>query len=259
VTASRAPDGLAWPSPPVLVDTSEQTPLAFGHVPAMWEAGAPVHHGQIDAHRCDPRHPLFGLLGSRSRLPYPWPCIRANLAEGDYQLLDVRTGMALDRFAAIETKRGDLVSSYTYGRDRLEEEFARMRSYRFRAIVATVSMEALVGTGTARQPSGARGKEASLIGSILALSWDYGVQPFFMPDPEHAEYMVAFLLARAWRLALTEDPSLLAAVRLAEMNDAAHARPERKPVSPPPMLPAGGMAITHHEARRRAEEGRARR
>jgi hypothetical protein len=237
-TPIRAPDRLPWPSPRVAVDTSEQNPLTFGYVAAAWEPNAPVHHGQIDADKCDPKHHLFRLLGERSRLPYPWHAERANLGEGDYQLLDVRSGAPIPHLCAIETKRADLVASYTGGRDRLEAEFLRMRPYRFKAIVATCSLERLVGKSTERQPSAAVGKEAGLIGSILALSWDHGVQPFFMPSADHAEYIVAFLLARAWRLALSEDPPMLAAVRLVEANERAGCAPvvlPRDPRTSPPI------------------------
>jgi hypothetical protein len=149
-------------------------------------------------------------------MAYPWHATRANLGEGDYQLLDPRAGAPLPHFAAIETKRKDLVSSLTWGHDRLEAEFARLAPYRFKALVATVSMECIVGSGPGKQPTGAVGKEASLVGSILALSWDYRVPIYCMPNVDFAEYIVAFLLARAWKVALSEDGGLLTECRRLE-------------------------------------------
>lgn len=276
--SARAPDGKPWPVPRVCVDTSEQTPLAFGHVPAAWEPNAPVHHGQVDHRKLG--DPLFAALGRRFHVPYPWHCSRANLQEGDYQLQDVRTGAPLANFAAIETKRGDLVSSLTWGHERLEDEFRRLRAYRFRALVAAVSVECVAGMNTVeemaeriadalaedadgavpeetragwvraaaaalgaslprplQQPRGAEGKEASLIGSILSLGWDNAVPVHMMPNPSRAEYMVAFLLQRAWKVALTENPPLLAEVRRLEAIDRAHGRPVPAVKVPVPRVP----------------------
>lgn len=218
ISHACAPDRLPWPSPPILVDTSEQTPIAFGHVPAMWEEGAPVHYGQRDAHP----HSIFRRLVS----PYPWRCIRANLAEGDYQLEDPRTpGAPIPMWCAIETKRNDLVSSMTAGRVRLEAEFARLAGYKYPALVACVSNERLLGLNDLKQPRNAEGKELSLIGTYIALSFDYRVPWEAMPDRAVAEYEVAWRLLRAWRVWLCEVPEGLAEVRRIEANDRAHERP----------------------------------
>lgn len=251
IARTKAPDGLPWPKPHVAVDSSEQTPIAFGHVPAMWEESAPVHYGQID----ELRRPLFDRLKSR----YPWRCERAKLGEGDYQLVDPRTGAPIPRWAAVETKRADLVASLTVGHDRLESEMARLAPYAFPALVASCSVERLVGadgqetaegmreraaavaeaawasdgadfgcagdairalsltTGIPlRQPRAAEGKEVSLIGSMLALSRRYRIPWYPMPTVEIAEYTVAWLLLDAWRTWLVEVSEGLAACRVAE-------------------------------------------
>lgn len=206
IARAKAPDGKSWPPPSVLVDSSEQTPIAFGHVPALWEEGAPVHYGNVD----DSPDPLFRKLAS----PYPWRCSRANLGEGDYQLEDPRTpGAPIPLWCAVETKRGDLVASMTVGRARLEAEFARLASYRYPSLVANVSAEKLIGLGGLRQPRAAQGREASLVGSICGLANDYRIPWTMMPDGVTAEYMVAWTLLRNWRTWLVEVPEGLAEVR----------------------------------------------
>ncbi len=212
---TKAPDRLSWPPPSILVDTSEQTPIAFGHIPALWEEGAPVHYGQID-----PRpDPLFRKLST----PYPWRCVRANLSEGDYSLEDPRTpGAPIPNWCAIETKRGDLVASMTVGRERLAAEFARLAPYRYPALVSCVSAERLIGIDGLRQPRAAQGREACLLGSVIGLANDYRIPPHMMPDRVTAEYMVAWLLLRNWRTWLVEVPEgLRECRRLAECEKAA--------------------------------------
>lgn len=213
IARAKAPDGKPWPKPFVAVDSSEQTPLAFGHVPAMWEESAPVHYGQID----ERRRPLFDRLKSR----YPWRCERANLGEGDYQLVDPRTGTPIPRWCAVETKRADLVASLTVGHDRLEAEMARLAPYAFPALVASCSVERLVGADgpdgiPLRQPRAAEGREVSLIGSMLALSRRYRIPWYPMPTVEIAEYTVAWLLLDAWRTWLVTVPEGLMACRVAD-------------------------------------------
>lgn len=67
-----------------------------------------------------------------------------------------------------------------------------------------------------RQPRAAEGKEASLIGSMLALSRRYRIPWYPMPNAEIAEYTVAWLLLDAWRTWLVTVPEGLAACRVAE-------------------------------------------
>lgn len=247
--STKAPDGLPWPDIiGIACDTSEQDVIAFGHVPAEWGVGAPVHYGQLD----ETPHPLFEPLG------YPWRCERANLGEGDYALLGP-DGAPIPRWCAIETKRNDLVSSFTANRVALEAEFKRLAPYRFPCLVACVSTERLVGA-TGRQPRAAASKERSLIGTLMALSTDYRVPMYLMPDRTWAEYTTAWILLRTWRQWLTENPDGLAATRLWWANHNAHARPvetaelparrkrERDPVLPPPRIDVPGY-MTPGESR----------
>ncbi len=255
---ARAPDGLPWPPIfGVAVDTSEQDPLAFGYHPAAWETDAPVHYGNL----VEKPDAMFDRL-RKTRLPYPWRSERCNLGEGDYALLDPRTGKPIPQWCAIETKRGDFVSSMTAGHDRLEAEMARLAGYAFPALVASCSVERLIGADgqeTAAgmreraaqvaeredfvdagecasavralslssgvpltQPRAAMGKEASLIGTMLALSRRYRIPWYPMPTRVIAEYTVAWLLAEAWKTWLVEVPEgLRECRRLAECERAA--------------------------------------
>ncbi len=210
---TKAPDGDPWPKPRVACDTSEQNVLAFGHVPAEWTASAPVHYGQLD----ETPPPLF------EPLRYPWHCERANLGEGDYQLLGP-DGAPLPKWCAVETKRRDLVSSLTAGHDRLEAEMVRLSAYRFPFLVADVSTERLLGAH-GNQPRAAAMKERSLLGVILAFANDYRIPFVLMADRVWAEHAVAWVLLRNWRRWLRENPDGLASERLRLANEAAHVRP----------------------------------
>lgn len=210
ISRAKAPDGKPWPLPSILVDGSEQTPIAFGHVPAVWEEGAPVHYGQLD--------PKPDAVFRKIASPYPWRCERANLSEGDYQLEDPRSpGAPIPNWCAVETKRGDLVASMTVGRDRLAAEFARLAPYKYPMLIASTSAERLIGLDGLRQPRAAQGREASLVGSIVGLANDYRIPWLMMPDRVTAEYMTAWVLLRNWRVWLVEVPEgLRECRRLAE-------------------------------------------
>jgi len=194
----KAPDGLPWPLPRIAVDTSEQRPWAFGYVPAPWTEGAPVH---------------FGKLAKESlvneRLGGPWHCERANLREGDYQLLGV-DGKPIPLWSVVERKERDLVSSLTSGRDRLEAEMERLKGYRDPVLIASMSTEALL---SGRGDRHTAGKEWALIGTLISWSRRYRIPMHLMADRTWAEYAGARHLLGSWREWLTGDLARLALVR----------------------------------------------
>ncbi len=136
-TVDKAPDGLPYPPPRIIVDTSEQAQWAFGYVPARWEPDAPVHYGEIA------RSSLVNEL-----LDGPWHCERGNLYTGDYQLLSPLTGLPLPpaESGVVERKARDLVGSLSVDRARfVGDECPRLAQFRARAIVVESPIESLLG------------------------------------------------------------------------------------------------------------------
>jgi hypothetical protein len=249
---ARAPDGLPWPSPRVAVDTAEQLPWAFGHVPAPrrreGERG-PVHLGERD-----PDSLVCTMLGG------PWESERANLQEGDYQLLGPH-GAPIAGALCIERKSmADLRGSLSRGHDRLMAEMERMAPYTHPVLIVEAPIEVLLGdmsgavraleyarralVGASNVMAGARLRSArgivrdaaewvagelghapadasrpgrvtvqSLLGSTLSILSDHRIPALFLPSRAWAEYAAAWLARRVWRRWLLEHPECLAEER----------------------------------------------
>jgi hypothetical protein len=134
---AKAPDNLPWPSPRLCVDTAEQRPWAFGYRPAPWQhegERGPVHHGERD-----PDSLVTTMLGG------PWESERANLQEGDYQLLGP-DGEPIAGALCIERKSlADLRGSLSRGHDRLMAEMERMSPYTHPVLIVEAPIEVLLG------------------------------------------------------------------------------------------------------------------
>ncbi len=134
----KAPDGLPYPKPQIICDTSEQAVYAFGYKPARWATGAPVHYGEIAASS------LVNEL-----LEGPWDCARGNLFTGDYQLRSPLTGLPLPpaESGVIERKGRDFIGSITAEHDRfVKDECPRLAEFRARAIIVESPIESLLGS-----------------------------------------------------------------------------------------------------------------
>lgn len=111
---------------------------------------------------------------------------RATLPEGDY------SARGLEGFAAIERKSiSDLIGSLTHDRERFKRELERLRTYAFRTLVVEGPM-ADIAAGAYRS----RALPQSILGSVAALSVDFGLPVLFCDDRRTAAFMVEKLLRR---------------------------------------------------------------
>jgi len=137
VSKVNAPDGLPWPNPRIAVDSREQLCWAFGYRPAPWQQEGergPVHLGERDAESL-----ICTMLSG------PWESERANLQEGDYQLLGP-SGEPIGGSLCIERKSmADLRGSLSRGHDRLMAEMERMAPYTHPVLIVEAPIEVLLG------------------------------------------------------------------------------------------------------------------
>ena len=148
---TKAPDGKPWPNPRLAVDTAEQRPYAFGYHPAPWQQEGergPLHHG-----RRDDESLIVTMLGG------PWETARANLNEGDYQLLSPAGTPIEGAFVCERKSLADLRGSLSRGHERLMAEMARMAPWSTPVVIVEAPIEVLLGdlSGAVRALEYARG------------------------------------------------------------------------------------------------------
>lgn len=172
----KAPDGKAWPLPWVAVSTTAAHPFAFG------AGGDPVFARE------------FGGA---------YATTTCELSAGGYQLYgpDASTGgyAPVDGWVAVE-RVDHLLSALSAGRAELMATCEKMARFRFKAIIATSTIDGMLDQRGA-VPRSAR------FGSLLSIEMKFGVQVHCVPDFADAEWAAAWILRRAWWQWLAEDAS----------------------------------------------------
>ena len=234
----KAPDGFEWPPPRIAVDTREQRPWRWGKL----YSGEPDPESLVTELLGGPWYSEAATLGEGDYqllgpdgAPLEGVCaverksmadLRGSLSAGHDRLmremerLSPWTTPVLIVEAPVEVllgARSALVDLADGCRVRFMELSRALEpdlpvhAHVCRSIVATIA-EA-IGHEDIDVHRPGRVSHRSLIGSVLSIMTDHRVPVLFLPSREWAEYAAAWVLRRAWRRWLADDPGRLATER----------------------------------------------
>jgi len=139
------------------------------------------------------------LIDSREQAPLTFPASPRSASRSALPTNScICDGVDLRDVVAIERKSvSDLLGCVGSQRQRFERELCRLAQLRFRALVIEATLNEVV-AGTA----GRRLTSRQVVGSVLAWTFKYGVEPIFAGDRTNAAVVVATLLHHAARYEL---------------------------------------------------------
>ena len=147
----------------IIVDTREQLPYGFAHIPGV-----------------------------------PFTLTSGALPEGDYSLEAPLCAPKADRIVIERKSLADLYHSVGQGRIRFEREFERLSEYGYAALVVEAPFENIMYPNEyLEHPTQMTPK--SLVATLLAWSQRFGVHLFTCPNRDFAEKLTFRLLERWYR------------------------------------------------------------
>lgn len=142
--------------------------------------------------RAKPKPRPYILIDTREQKALRFPpdldvdCGVATLPAGDYSVRGFTHLIALERKSV-----SDLVQTLSHGRERFENELDLLEQYRWRAIIVEGN-QSDVEAGIYRSNMSVR----SVIGSLRAVWWRWGVPTFWAGDPKGAAELVSWFAHR---------------------------------------------------------------
>lgn len=149
---------------PILIDTREQRPFAFSDIA--------------------PANPRTIVTVNTAALP-----------EGDYALACPPETPREDRIVIERKSLADLYSSVTAGRDRFEQEFARLSEYGHAALVIEADLSAIMDPN-AHLRHATEAVPKAIVATLVAWSQRYGVAVWPCPNRDFAEKLTFRMLER---------------------------------------------------------------
>jgi len=137
------------------------------------------------------------VIDTREQCPLDLPNSEVGtLATGDYSIKGHEDAVCCERKSL-----DDLYGTVGHGRDRFIRELERMQSYRFRALVIEATLEQVLTRPPEHQhPCACHGRMLhpnSVVGSVLAWCWRYGIPPIFAGNRALAARVVECLCREA--------------------------------------------------------------
>lgn len=142
--------------------------------------------------RAKPKPRPYVLIDTREQRPLRFvpelgvDCGAATLPTGDYSVRGFTHLIALERKSI-----GDLVNTLSHGRERFEAELDRLAEYRFKAILIEADQCDVEGHAYRSNML-----PKSVLGSLRAFAWRWGVPHFWCTDPRGAAEHVAWCARR---------------------------------------------------------------
>jgi len=142
--------------------------------------------------RAKPRAKPYVLCDTREQKVLRFPdelgvdCVAATLPAGDYSVRGFTSLIALERKSV-----ADLVSTLSHGRERFENELDLLAGYRWKAILIEGDQADIEG-----HVYRSNMLPKSVLGSLRAFYWRWGVPHFWCTDPRGAAEHVAWCARR---------------------------------------------------------------